>query len=130
VIAVIGIGLAMAYALGPMRQELLLSLEDRRALDAEEMVSSVVYNSFWMLLLGVGLLSGSDVCLRQWNAFAVCILTAVAAGTFLGVYTSRLLAACFPVLMLFMLSLPPGNRQLVCGMFAGYAGIQWLYWLS
>lgn len=122
-------GVALAVLLGPLRQDVLTTVEDRRSLDEEQMVSSVTYTSFWMLLLGAALLASTNFNSNAYCGFATAIVTTVTSGTFMGVYTSRLIAVCFPALVLLIASLRREVRAPILLAFSVYAIAQWLYWL-
>lgn len=122
-------GMALAVVLGPLKQDVLTAVEDRRSLVEEEMVSSLTFNSFWMFLLGAALIASEKLTTSAYCAFATTLLATVTAGTFMEVYTSRLLAVCFPTLVLLIASIRREVRGPVLLAFGAYAIVQWYYWL-
>ncbi len=129
VFVLVFLGLLVAVMLGPMRESILLSLEDRRALYDEDMSSSLTYNSFWILLLVAGFFGGPQWLLKSQNAFVCVVLSCVMFGTFFQAYTLRILATTFPLVITFMLNLPLQFRLPLVAAFVAYATLQWAYWL-
>lgn len=69
-----GLGVAISLAIGPLRQELLGAVGDRRA-EYQDMGSSFAYLSFWVLLWFMFLIKWRDVVWHFDGRYAIIVLS-------------------------------------------------------
>ena len=121
--------LAAFLALG--RESLLSSLGDRRAAVYESMpAQSLVYASFWIVLLGAMVMSGRDYLRRPDNLYALMLVGLFVALTLLGTFGVRFLAAGYVLIVVAMLSMSQQNRNFVVPAFLCYQILQYYYWFG
>lgn len=124
------IGFTVSLLIGPLRETILSAIGDRRA-EYTDASSTFLYSSFWIfLLLAIGM--RTKTCLQNdIQRYSVVILSLVTMNTFVGAYSTRFLAASFPMLMSTILSIR-GNyyRLFILSTFCVYMAAQWLFWLS
>lgn len=125
------IGFGIGIATGPLMSTILSAIGDRRS-EYTDMSSSIVYMSFWLILLAYfslkGLLESKD---RTFSFYiSLMVLTLVATQTFLGGYPSRFLVALFPFLIAAMLETKAKEQSIVIISYLTYSFILWFYWMN
>jgi|CXWL01.1.fsa_nt_gi hypothetical protein len=128
-LALIGAGLAVVMLIGPFRGVILSSVGDRRA-EYSNVSQSIMYASFWMLLLLMTGTQKKKYFQTEGNAVAVVFLSVYAGATAFNTYNSRFLAASFPFIVSSMLALSLQKRVIIMPVYFLYAGAQWYYWLN
>ena len=128
-LALIGAGLAVVMVIGPFRGVILSSVGDRRA-EYSNVSQSIMYASFWMLLLLMTGTQKKKYFQTEGNAVAVVFLSVYAGATAFNTYNSRFLAASFPFIVSSMLALSLQKRVIIMPVYFLYAGAQWYYWLN
>lgn len=121
--------LSFAIALGPLREIILFYIGDRRV-EYPDMASSWFYGSFWIALLCFGMFQNRNFFNNYLNSYATGILALAFFNITFGTYFSRFIAAAFPVIIIYMLSLSRGFRLIAICLFLPYALAQWLFWVG
>ena len=124
-----GLGVLISFAIGPLRQELLGAVGDRRA-EYEDMGSSFAYLSFWVLLWFMFLVKWRDVVRHYDGRYAIIVLSLVAANLFTGGYSTRFLAASLPSLIVAMSRWRSNPISVALLFFVPYSLVQWYYWFQ
>lgn len=128
-LAAIAGGAVVALLAGPLRANLLTSVEDRRA-EYELVAASLSYASYWILLLAVMPLQKARFYRDDVNLFAVACLSSFVSTTLLGVFGTRFLSAAYPMLMAATLDLARPLREIMLLCYVLYSALQWFYWLQ
>ena len=128
-LALIGAGLAVVMVIGPFRGAILSAVGDRRA-EYGNVSQSIMYASFWVLLLLMAGTQRKAYFEAEGNAVAVVFLSVYVGATAFNTYNSRFLSASFPFIISSMLSLSLQKRVLILPVYFLYASAQWYYWLS
>lgn len=125
----IGIGFAVALCIGPLRDAILSAIGDRRA-EYEMRPASLLYASFWVLLmLAIPLqrLSFYDI---DAHILAVAALATFAASTAFGINGVRFIAATYPFIASAIFCLNRTARPAIMFAFIAYMTVQWYFWLQ
>ncbi|QWT20730.1 hypothetical protein KPL74_01680 [Bacillus sp. NP157] len=122
------LGVATALVLGPLRTILLTLVHDRRA-EYADMGSSVLYSSYWAVLLIALYFQPARYFKSAENCFAIIILALVSANMVVGGYSTRFLAASFPLLLVSMANMRGPVRYIMLFAFIVYATVQWIVWI-
>ena len=122
-------GICVALLIGPFREGLLSSFEDRRA-EYELAGASLLYASFWIGLLAVLPLQKQKFLENGVHLLAIASISTFVSATFLGVFGARFISATYPLIISSMLSLGWRTRQIVVLVFFFYTAIQWYYWFQ
>lgn len=120
-------GGVFSLLLGPLRELILSYVGDRRA-QYQDLSSSVLYSLFWVGLLGCSLFQQGRFLDRLENRFSIIILSLVAFNILYSGYSTRFIAASFPVIICYMLNMSREYRVIVVSMFIYYTYAQWVYW--
>lgn len=127
--ALIAVGLAIALAIGPLREVILARVGDRRAI-YPDMSTSIRYLSFWVFMFGVMLYRYRDTTQFLTQRVSLVLLTIVVLSTVFGGTPLRFLAAAFPFLVSSMAQATGLTRLYLVLPFLLYTIIQWAYWLN
>ncbi|TCB50949.1 hypothetical protein E0H80_06155 [Acinetobacter sp. ANC 4779] len=124
-------GLILAIVTGPLISQILGGLGDRRA-EYEDMSSPVLYMSFWVIYFVYLVIKAYTEKIERNNYFyiSLIILSMVFFNTFLAGYSSRFLAACFPIIILSMLQLQSKEKNLIILGYIAYTAILWFFWTT
>ena len=125
----IGAGLAVVMVIGPFRGAILSAVGDRRA-EYGNVSQSIMYASFWVLLLLMAGTQKRDYFQVEGNAVAIVFLSIYMFATAFNTYNSRFLAASFPFIISAMLSLSLQKRVVTLPAYFLYVGAQWYYGLG
>ncbi|AZI36359.1 hypothetical protein EGO55_10680 [Caenibius tardaugens NBRC 16725] len=128
-LALASIGAAIAIAIGPLREMILSTINDRRT-DYLDMASSAAYLSFWILLLlfhGV-IFKFRNRIMSLDARYSITILSIVAINILTGGYSTRFIAASFPSLLISMKDLGGNRSRMIFSIFIPYTIILWMYW--
>ncbi|WP_147252170.1 hypothetical protein [Blastococcus sp. TF02-09] len=121
-------GAVVALATGPLRVTILNALGDRRV-EYPENTSSLLFMSFWVLLLVWLLVDWRDSVRRIDAAIIVPVLTVAAVNIPLQGYSTRFLVALFPFMIVAIARLNRRWSGLPGVIYAAYTVLQWAYWL-
>jgi hypothetical protein len=121
-------GLLVALLIGPLREAVLTSMNDRRA-EYEMAAASVSYASFWIVLLAAVPFQGKAFYRDNMNVLAVTCLSTFVFATFLGVFAARFISATMPALLSAMLTMDRPVRELAVLAYLLFLVLQWTYWL-
>lgn len=122
-------GFLVGISVGPLREEILSAIGDRRAVYSEK-GSSILYNSFWIVLF-FALILDFRRTLRNYNSrYALAILGIIFIGTFTGVYTQRFISAAFPHLISGILTVFGRDNFLIFFPYFVYFSFQWFYYIT
>jgi len=130
VIALMLLGFMLAIFLGPLKDSLLVALNDRRVGAYDSVSSTLLYSSYWIMLLLLVLVRFKDFILRIDTAVAVLVLGLVSMNAVVGGYSTRFLAATFPFLISLMYTMRGYWKVASLGFFAIYTAAQWYYWMG
>lgn len=125
-------GLLVVAVLGPLRNEILGSIGDRRA-EYDVAYISFGYMSFWvitLILLSVKLPRarlGEEMVIV--TSYSISIITIFAGLALLGLPSIRFLSIAYPALMSSIMALPNKLKIICLIAFTLYSFIQWFYWL-
>ncbi|ENW15635.1 hypothetical protein L313_2817 [Acinetobacter haemolyticus CIP 64.3 = MTCC 9819] len=122
-------GLVLAIVTGPLMSQILGQLGDRRA-EYEDMSSPVLYMSFWVIYFVYLTIKAYTENLER-NAFfyvSLIILSMVFFNVFFSGYSSRFLAACFPIIIIALLQLKSKEKQLLLAGYVMYTIMLWYFW--
>ena len=119
------VGFLISTATGPLREQLLAAVGDRRAVYVD-MSSSVAYLSFWFALL----LRWRNTLQTLDGRYAVIILSILVMNVIFSGYSTRFVAAAFPSLLIAMAEFRSKPPQILIGIFSVYSLLQWLYWFK
>ncbi|CAI6148885.1 EpsG family protein [Acinetobacter baumannii] len=125
------VGLVLAIVTGPLMSQILGQLGDRRA-EYEDMSSPVLYMSFWVIYFVYLAIKAYTEKLER-NAFfyiSLIILGMVFFNVFFSGYSSRFLAACFPIIIIALLQLKSREKQLLILGYAIYTLMLWFFWAT
>ena len=128
-LALFGVGAAVVLAIGPFRGVILSAVGDRRA-EYSNVSQSILYASFWVLLLLMAGTQKRTYFAVEGNAVAIVFLSVYVGATVFNTYNSRFLSASFPFIISSMLGLSLQKRVLILPVYFLYAGAQWYYWLN
>lgn len=119
-------GLLIAAAIGPLREAILGAIGDRRA-EYSDMSSSMLYLSFWVVMLGALLFNWKDTMNSVDGRYSIIILSIVVMNLITGGYSTRFIAAAFPSLLIAMCN---SQKNWIIPIFTLYAIAQWMYWFK
>lgn len=120
-------GMLVALLIGPARETILGLAGDRRA-TYDDLSSSGLYLSFWLVLLAVLFYRWKATSNRFETGFTIAILSLVATNLVTGGYSTRFIAAAFPFFIISIAGLDTKYRTIVLYIFGLYALSQWAYW--
>lgn len=121
------VGFLISFLLGPLREQVLGYFGDRRVGYAE-ISSSFSYLSVWILLFVVLLAQKKYFLNYEENCFSIVILSIVMLNIIFAGYSTRFLAASYPLLIGSILSVKRELKNLYIKIFLLYCFIQWIYW--
>lgn len=121
-------GLLVALLIGPLRETVLSTMNDRRV-DYEMAAASLSYASFWIVLLAAVPLQPKAFYRDSMNLLAVACLSTFVFSTLLGVFAARFLSATMPALLGAMLGMGRPVREMVVLAYLLFMALQWIYWL-
>lgn len=121
-------GLLVALLIGPLRETVLSTMDDRRV-EYEMAAASLSYASFWIVLLAAVPLQTKAFYRDSMNLLAVACLSTFVFATLLGVFAARFLSATMPALLGAMLSMGRPIRELAVLAYLLFMVLQWTYWL-
>lgn len=121
-------GALVSIALGPLREWILIVLGDRRA-EYPDMSSSFQYSLFWILMLFAMIFNYKKMIKYFYGKYNYVVLSIVTLNVFHGGYSTRFLAATFPILIITIFDFEGWWRICVLSMFFIYVSLQWLSWL-
>ncbi len=121
-------GAIVSLALGPLREWILMLIGDRRA-EYPDMQSSFLYSTFWIIFLFWMILNYKYLMDDVINAYVFIILSVVAFNTLHGGYSTRFLAAAFPLIVLSVFNFKGLWKISIVTLFFFYICAQWLFWL-
>lgn len=121
-------GLLVALLIGPLRETVLSTMNDRRV-EYEIAAASLSYASFWIVLLAAVPLQGNAFYRDSMNRLAVACLSTFVFATLLGVFAARFLSATMPALLGAMLNMGRPVRELAVLAYLLFMVLQWTYWL-
>jgi hypothetical protein len=124
-----GLGLAVALAVGPLREAILGYFGDRRALYGAAN-STLLYSSYWVVLLGLMGFQDKEYFHDEVNCYSTFILAVVAFSLITGGYTLRFLSVGLPMIMSSMLSMKGSMKWAALYGLLVYVAFQWSYWLQ
>jgi hypothetical protein len=126
-------GLLVAFVTGPFLGDILAAMDDRRA-GYSDMSAPIIYMIFWYILLFYIFLVLSKLKNKSYGdfyvAFGFVILSLIFFGSFLGVYTSRFLAAAYPFVILNIFVAQKFERYIIVSMYLLYTLSAWVFWLT
>lgn len=126
----VGIALALSFIMGPMREQILMYLGDRRIV-YPDMRSSFAYMTFWW-----GMLITLTLSQRRDGGGIAYMFTLVMLGTacfnqLFGFYSTRFLALVLPFMAVSVYGVRNGMVRIgLCGAYALYVAAQWWYWYA
>lgn len=125
-------GVSVSLIVGPFRELILvtLSIRDRREVVNEALSSSILYSSFWIILLLIIAVRSKVYKYSPESAYGVVILSLVTTNAVVGGYSTRFLAASMPLLIVSMMEIKGIWRVIALSLYVVYAVAQWLYWLG
>lgn len=124
----IGTGMCVAIAVGPLRVWILGYLGDRRVnYDAD--ASNWLYASIWIFILAIAYLQQRKFFRDYSNAIAVTFLAVFVFCTAFGVYGLRFLSAALPFIFVSLFRFGSIEKPLVILIFLAYSIVQWIYWV-
>lgn len=121
-------GLLVALLIGPLRETVLSTMNDRRV-EYEMEAASLSYASFWIMLLAAVPLQGKAFYRDSMNLLAVACLSTFVFATVLGVFAARFLSATMPALLGAMLTMGRPVRELAVLAYLLFMVLQWNYWV-
>lgn len=121
-------GFIVGALIGPLRQTILEALEDRRS-DYIDMSSSLIYISYWLLLLFLLIFDWRRSLKTIEVRMSITILSLILINVFTGGYSSRFIAATFPFLAISAQRALGRDRILSVAPFLLYVVFQWYGWL-
>ncbi|KRB81843.1 hypothetical protein ASE07_24160 [Noviherbaspirillum sp. Root189] len=125
----IGIGFTVALCIGPLRDAILSAIGDRRA-EYEMRPATLLYASFWVLLMIVIPLQKLSFYDIDAHILAVAALATFAASTAFGINGVRFIAATYPFIASAIFCLNRTVRPAMIFAFIGYMAVQWYFWLQ
>jgi hypothetical protein len=128
-LALVAVGLGVALVIGPLREGILSFLGDRRA-TYTNYSQSLLYSSFWVLLLLVGATEKRPFFQSEGNAIATAFLATFAFAGCFNVYNSRFLAAAYPLIVSSVFALRGSKRVMLLLVYLLYVLAQWYYWVG
>ena len=127
--ALILCGVVVSLAVGPFREAVLASFDDRRAM-YDDISSSLAYSSFWVALAFPLALSWDRLRFFSCARFSVVIIAIVIVNIAHGGYSTRFLAGSFPLLLATITCMTGWARRATMAAFVVYSLVQWLYWFK
>lgn len=127
-LCLMAVGFAVSALVGPLRETILTSLEDRRA-DYKDMQSSVLYLSFWVVLLMLLVWDLRRSLESVESRMSIVVLSLISLNIVFGGYSTRFIAATFPFLAIAILRISKLPLNIPAFTYAAYACVQWIYWL-
>lgn len=125
--ALLFFGVFVSILIGPLRESVLSTIGDRRA-QYNDISSSLMYLLFWVGLLLPFYLQRKNLMNFDYSCYALAIVSIVFANIFTGAYSTRFIAAAFPLIVSSILSLRGMMKLGVVTIFVIYTILQWLYW--
>lgn len=125
----VGFGVALAVVLGPLRDQILTALGDRRAGDPDG-ASSILYLSYWAGLLLLGFVQEKAYYADPVHAYAIIMLAIVTAAIFTNSYAIRFIALSIPIFVSASLGMERRSRFLAIYSLLPYTWSQWVYRLT
>jgi len=126
-IILIGFGFAVSVATGPLREQILGAIGDRRV-DYHDMSSSLLYLSFWFVLWLLLLIRWKSTFESIDGRYSIIVLSIVVMNIVTGGYSIRFISAAFPSLIIVMANW--GRSSALMFVFSLYGIFQWLYWFK
>lgn len=127
--ALIGIGFTVALCIGPLRDAILSAIGDRRA-EYEMRPATLLYASFWILLMIAVPLQKLSFYDIDAHVLAVAALATFAASTAFGINGVRFIAATYPFIASAIFYLNRTSRPAMMFAFIAYMAVQWYFWLQ
>lgn len=126
---VLGAGVVMGLAIGPLRETLLNLIGDRRA-EYLDLAASPLYLSFWVGLLGLFLLDFRHTFRSVEGRFSLFILSLVTVNVFTGGYSQRFLALGYPFVIATIFLARPSLKSFAIPALSIYMVAQWIYYFN
>ncbi|PCI88902.1 MAG: hypothetical protein COB24_00045 [Hyphomicrobiales bacterium] len=126
-LALVFIGLIIGLAIGPFREIILSSVNDRRS-EYQDISSSNLYLMYWMMLFGTLLFQYQNSMKTFELRYSICILSIIFVNVIFSGYSSRFLAASFPFLIIAIWKVDQRKFSSIQILFAVYVVFQWAYW--
>lgn len=123
------VGFLVSIMVGPARDFILSYFGDRRAI-YHDMSSSLLYSSFWMLLLVPLFIEKYKNIYDEVYCFSIVICSIVFWNYFFSSYSTRFISVGIPFIIYSIFSFSSVNKIIVAGAFILYSLMQWLYWLQ
>ncbi|MDA0697183.1 MAG: EpsG family protein [Proteobacteria bacterium] len=124
-------GLMVAVVTGPLMSIILGGIGDRRA-EYADFSSPILYMAFYLVLFPYFLLKGylekSDKDFTFY--FTIMILSLIALNTVFSGYSSRFLAATFPIIISALLSLKGKEKPIILISYIAFTSLLWIFWLT
>lgn len=120
-------GLMIAVAIGPLKDLLLGSINDRRV-EASDMSSSPLYLSYWIFFWGMLVVRWKSTMYSFDSRYALIILSIAASNLLFTGYPTRFIAVAFPYLIIAMYEPQWRPLRLLIPAFVPYMAFQWMYW--
>jgi len=128
-LSILALGVSIGLAIGPLREFLLILIGDRRV-DYQNLSSSILYLSFWAILLVLFLYDYKRTMKSIEGRYAVFVLTVVTVNIFTAGYSMRFLALTYPFLVVAIFGSSLWIRLLILPAMTMYILVQWLYFFS
>lgn len=122
-------GVLLSAAIGPLREEILSAVGDRRA-DYVDISSSVLYLSFWVGLFICLLVDYRRSVVTIESRISIIVLTLVATNILTAGYSTRFIVATFPFLLFSIAEVFEKRNIFVLLTFVTYSAAQWAFWLK
>ncbi|MFW6557542.1 hypothetical protein [Acinetobacter baumannii] len=124
-------GLTVSVVTGPLMSIILGEIGDRRA-EYSDMSSPILYMSFWVVMLPYFLMKGF---LEKGNKdfsfyLTIMILSMIGLNIVFSGYSSRFLAACYPVIISALLSLKGKEKPIILISYSAFTIVLWMFWLT
>lgn len=125
------VGFAVALVTGPLMSSILASIEDRRS-EYNDMSSPFLYMIFWVALFIYFVFKGlSEGVKRDFYYYAsLMVLSIVFFNLFFSGYSSRFLAAFFPIVIIAMLTTKGVERPFISLMYIFFTVFLWFFWAT
>lgn len=124
-------GFVVAILTGPLMSIILGGIGDRRA-EYADFGSPILYMAFYLVLFPYFLLKGylekSDKNFTFY--FAIMILSLIALNTVFSGYSSRFLAATFPIIISALLAVKGKEKPLILISYIAFTSLLWIFWLT
>jgi hypothetical protein len=127
--ALVGVGLAVALATGPLREAILSQVGDRRII-YPDMSISIRYLSFWVFMFVVMLYDYRNTTQSLAQRLSLATLAVVMASALWGGYPLRFIAAGFPFIVCSMARATGLISNYLVLAFVLYALVQWAFWMN